>query len=168
VSKFTTITHSAAETFGLAASVGRLLRAGDVIALSGDLGAGKTVFAKGVGDALGVTEPVVSPTFTVVREYECADDDLRMVHVDVYRLDHVQELHDIGWDDLLDGASIALVEWGDRVGGLLPVDRLEVQLELGAARDDDRIVTFAPSGATWASRADALAAAVGGADGREG
>ena len=76
----------------------------------------------------------------------------RIVHVDVYRLDHLQELHDVGWDDLLDGESIALVEWGDRVTGLLPADRLDVHLEFGAATgddDDERTMSFEPSGASW-------------------
>ncbi|MET0276118.1 MAG: tRNA (adenosine(37)-N6)-threonylcarbamoyltransferase complex ATPase subunit type 1 TsaE [Acidimicrobiia bacterium] len=157
------VTRDAEHTFALATRVAELLRAGDVLALSGDLGAGKTVFAKGVGRALGVTTPVVSPTFTVVREYPCTGAARRMVHADVYRLDHVQELHDIGWDDLLDDESIVVVEWGDRVAGALPADRLDIHLELGAASggaDDERTVSFSPSGMSWAARADALAATV--------
>jgi tRNA threonylcarbamoyladenosine biosynthesis protein TsaE len=170
VNALMTVTHTPGETFALAARVGGLLRRGDVVALSGDLGAGKTVFAKGVARALGVTDAVVSPTFTVVREYPCGDDDAsaarptRLVHVDVYRLDHVQELHDVGWDDYLDGDSVALVEWGDRVGALLPLDRLDVRLDLTDGDDDTaldtRVVTLAPSGSSWMARADALAALV--------
>jgi tRNA threonylcarbamoyladenosine biosynthesis protein TsaE len=155
-----TRTRCAEETLALAERVGALLRAGDVLALSGDLGAGKTVFAKGVARALGVHDPVVSPTFTVVREYA---GTFRFVHVDVYRLDRVQELHDIGWDDVLDGESVALVEWGDRVGALLPVDRLEVRIEAGEA-DDDRTITLDPSGDSWRARHDALDVAVGDED----
>ena len=157
----TLVTHTqgSSGTLALAARVGALLRGGDVLAVSGDLGAGKTVFAKGVARALGVHEAVTSPTFTVVREYEGAQS-LRFVHVDVYRLDRVQELHDVGWDDLLDGDSVALVEWGDRVGELLPVDRLEVRIDPGDA-DDDRTITFVSAGSTWAQRTDALAIAVG-------
>ena len=170
-----TVTRAAEETLALAQRVGGLLRAGDVVALSGDLGAGKTLFAKGLGRALGVVETVVSPTFTVVREYECAIADdpagavarpARMVHVDVYRLDHVQELHDVGWDDFLDGESVAVVEWGDRVGALLPLDRLDVHLALrdGQQRDDvsgdARVVTFTANGPSWVPRSDALAALV--------
>ncbi|MET0629178.1 MAG: tRNA (adenosine(37)-N6)-threonylcarbamoyltransferase complex ATPase subunit type 1 TsaE [Acidimicrobiia bacterium] len=157
MSALVAVTRTAEETLALAMRVGALLRGGDVLALSGDLGAGKTVFAKGVGRALGVSEPVVSPTFTVVREYE---GTIRFVHVDVYRLDRIQELHDVGWDDLLDGESVALVEWGERVGALLPIDRLDVRLEVG---DDDerRVVEFVASGSSWVARADALAAALG-------
>jgi tRNA threonylcarbamoyladenosine biosynthesis protein TsaE len=170
---FVTETRAPAETFALAERVGRLLRAGDVVVLSGDLGAGKTLFAKGFGHALGVTDTVVSPTFTVVREYVCGSTDdpsgaatrpSRMVHVDVYRLDHVQELHDVGWDDYLDGESVAVVEWGDRVRALLPLDRLDVHLAMDDHGDDAaadrRVVTLAPFGASWAARSDALAALV--------
>jgi tRNA threonylcarbamoyladenosine biosynthesis protein TsaE len=151
-------THGPDQTLGLAERVGGLLRGGDVLALSGDLGAGKTVFAKGVARALGVEDAVVSPTFTVVREYPGAR--VRFVHVDVYRLDRVQELYDVGWDDALDDESVALVEWGDRVGPLLPADRLEVRIEQGDA-DDDRTITLAPAGESWRLRCDALTAVVG-------
>ena len=89
-----------------------MLRAGDVVVLDGELGTGKTVFTKGLAVALGITEPVVSPTFTVVREY---DAPLPLVHVDVYRLDHLQELHDLGFDDLVGSDAVTVVEWGDRV-----------------------------------------------------
>lgn len=152
------VTRTPGETLALATRVGALLHGGDVLALTGDLGAGKTLFAKGIGRALGITEPVVSPTFTVVREYE---GTIRFVHVDVYRLDRIQELHDVGWDDLLDDDSVALVEWGERVGALLPIDRLDVRLAVGADGDEHRVLEFVASGVSWASRADALAAALG-------
>ena len=79
---------------------------------------------------LGVTEPVVSPTFTIVREY---DGRVPFVHVDVYRLDHVQELHDLGFDELVDGDAVTVVEWGDRVSAVLPADRLDVHLDRAPA-----------------------------------
>jgi tRNA threonylcarbamoyladenosine biosynthesis protein TsaE len=197
VTSLVAVTHNAEETLALATRVGGLLRGGDVVALTGDLGAGTTVFAKGVGRALGVSEPVVSPTFTVVREYACGagnggnsgtepafrsgtepafrsgtepafrsgTEPVRLVHVDVYRLDHVQELHDVGWDDYLDGDSVAVVEWGERVGALLPLDRLDVRLELADAEADDedldtRVITLVASGSSWVARSDALAAIV--------
>ena len=149
-------THSSAETFSLAARVGTILRAGDVVALIGDLGVGKTVFAKGIARALGIQGEVVSPTFTLIREYEAA---LPLVHVDVYRLDHLQELRDVGFDELVGGSSVTVVEWGDRVGALLPIDRLDVVFTQGNA-DDDRVVVFEPAGRSWAIRSDALAALV--------
>jgi tRNA threonylcarbamoyladenosine biosynthesis protein TsaE len=154
--KLSTVTHSAAETDALARRLGALLRVGDVVVLAGELGVGKTVFARGVGRALGITEPVVSPSFTIMREYEAR---LPLVHVDVYRLDHLQELHDLGFDDLVGDEAVTLVEWGDRVGPLLPPDRLDVYLGRGAG-DDDRVVSLEASGTSWAMRADALRAAV--------
>lgn len=157
----TTRTRSSEETRSLAARVGTILRAGDVIALAGDLGMGKTVFAKGIARALDVDEEVVSPTFTLVREY---DGRLPLVHVDVYRLDHLQELHDVGFDELLGGGAVTVVEWGDRVSALLPADRLDVWLAAGDD-DDDRVVTFVPAGRSWALRCDALAALLDGEGG---
>ena len=153
-----TRTESSGETLDLARRVGSLLRGGDVVALVGELGAGKTVFAKGLALALGVDDDVVSPTFTLVREYTGLL--VPMVHVDVYRLDHLQELHDAGFDELVGGAAVVVVEWGDRVAALLPADRLDVQLVFGDGDDDDRLVTFEPSGRSWTARRDALAALV--------
>ncbi len=127
-----------------------------MIALSGDLGVGKTVFAKGIARALGIHEEVVSPTFTLVREYE---GPVPLVHVDVYRLDRLQELHDIGFDELVGGRSVMVVEWGERVSALLPVERLDVLLTPGDD-DDERLVTFEPAGRSWSVRCDALAALV--------
>lgn len=155
-------TRSSAETLSLAERVGTILRPGDVVALSGDLGAGKTVFAKGIARALGILEDVVSPTFTLVREYEGL---VPLVHVDVYRLDHLQELHDLGFDELVGGRSVMVVEWGERVSALLPADRLDILLTAGDD-DDDRLVTFEPAGRSWAVRCDALSALVNGDDDR--
>src|SRR3954470_24477571 len=156
--KLSATTRTADETHALGRRIGALLRAGDVVVLEGELGTGKTVFAKGIAVGLGVREPVVSPTFTVVREY---DAPLPLVHVDVYRLDHLQELHDLGFDDLVGGEAVTVVEWGDRVSAVLPSDRLRVLLEPGDG-DDERVVSVEAAGITWAERRDALVAAVGG------
>jgi tRNA threonylcarbamoyladenosine biosynthesis protein TsaE len=153
---FTVVSGSAAETQALAARMGTLLCPGDVVVLSGELGTGKTVFAKGLARALGVVEPVVSPTFTIVHEYSGV---VPFVHVDVYRIDRLQELHDLGFDDLLGADSVTVVEWGDRVGSLLPADRLEVTIALGDA-PDARVVVIAAVGSGWAARRDALGAVV--------
>jgi tRNA threonylcarbamoyladenosine biosynthesis protein TsaE len=153
-----TTTRSADETHALARRVGAVLRPGDVVVLDGELGTGKTVFAKGIAIALGISEPVVSPTFTVVREY---DAPTPLVHVDVYRLDHLQELHDLGFDDLVGSDAVTVVEWGDRVSALLPADRLDVHLALGAD-DDERSVWLEATGVSWAGRRDPLVAAVSG------
>jgi tRNA threonylcarbamoyladenosine biosynthesis protein TsaE len=151
-----TTTRAAAETHALGQRLGAILRPGDVVVLDGELGTGKTVVAKGIAVALGVTEPVVSPTFTVMREYDAATP---LVHVDVYRLDHFQELHDLGFDDVVGGEAVTVVEWGDRVSAALPSERLRVLLEPGDA-DDERVVSIDAAGITWAERADALAQVV--------
>ena len=147
------LTHSTDETLELAGTVGELLRAGDVVSLVGDLGAGKTVFARGVARALGVTEPVVSPSFTIVREY---DGRMPLVHVDVYRIDTVQELYDLGFEELVRDDAVTLVEWGDMIDGLLPVDRLDVRLAPGDT-DDERVVEIEGHGRSWRARAAELA-----------
>jgi tRNA threonylcarbamoyladenosine biosynthesis protein TsaE len=146
-------THSTEETLELAGTVGELLRAGDVVSLVGDLGAGKTVFARGVARALGVTEPVVSPSFTIVREY---DGRMPLVHVDVYRIDTVQELYDLGFEELVRDDAVTLVEWGDMIDGLLPADRLDVRLARGDT-DDERVVEIEGHGRSWRARAAELA-----------
>jgi tRNA threonylcarbamoyladenosine biosynthesis protein TsaE len=148
-----TLTRSTDETLELAGTVGELLRAGDVVSLVGDLGAGKTVFARGVARALGVTEPVVSPSFTIVREYE---GRMPLVHVDVYRIDTVQELYDLGFEELVRDDGVTLVEWGDMIDGLLPGDRLDVRLTPGAT-DDERVVEIEGQGRSWRARAAELA-----------
>ena len=148
------VTRSTDETLELARAVGELLRPGDVVSLVGELGAGKTVFARGVARALGVTELVVSPTFTIVREYQ---GRVPLVHVDVYRIDAVQELHDLGFEEVVRDDAVTIVEWGDMIDGLLPGDRLDVRLTPGAA-DDERVVEIEGHGRSWSARAAELAA----------
>ena len=120
------ISTSATQTRAIGGALGSQLRAGDVVVLTGDLGTGKTVVAQGIARALGVEEPVVSPTFTLVREYE---GRLPFRHLDVYRLDHVQEAIDLGLAEMLDD-GVVVIEWGEGVAELLPLDRLEVTLAL--------------------------------------
>jgi tRNA threonylcarbamoyladenosine biosynthesis protein TsaE len=147
------VTRSTDETLALAQSVGELLRPGDVVSLAGDLGTGKTVFARGVARSLGVDEPIVSPTFTIVREYE---GRVPVVHVDVYRIETFQELHDLGFEEVVRDDAVTLVEWGDVVDGMLPGDRLDVRLVAGAD-DDERVIEIEGRGRTWRARAAELA-----------
>jgi tRNA threonylcarbamoyladenosine biosynthesis protein TsaE len=147
------VTRSTDETLALARAVGELLRPGDVVSVAGGLGAGKTVFARGVARALGVTEPVVSPSFTIVREYE---GRVPLVHVDVYRIDRFQELHDLGFEELLRDDAVTLVEWGDVIDGMLPGERLDVRLAAGDG-DDERVVEIEGHGRSWRARAAELA-----------
>lgn len=144
------VTRSADETRELAAQLAGIVRRGDLILLAGDLGAGKTTFAQGFGQALGVEEHVVSPTFNLVRVYE---GRLRLVHVDVYRLDHLQEIIDLGLLEMLEDA-VTLVEWGDVAAQALPPDFLELRLELAEEDDDTRRLAARVVGPSWAGRLD--------------
>lgn len=146
------LTKSAEDTRELAAAVAALARPRDVILLSGDLGAGKTTFAQGFGRGLGVTEPIVSPTFTLVRTYP---GRLPLVHCDVYRLDRLEEVADLDLPELLDDGGVALVEWGETITATLPADFLEVRLELGDG-DDDRRLELRVVGPSWMSRVGPL------------
>jgi tRNA threonylcarbamoyladenosine biosynthesis protein TsaE len=140
-------TRSAEETRAVAARLAAHLEAGDVVVLVGDLGAGKTTFAQGVARGLGVDVPVTSPTFTLVQEYS---GRLPVAHVDVYRLDRIQELHDLGFEELLDGPGVTLVEWGDVVRQVLPPNHVVVRIEPGD--DDERLLTLEFEGARWRGR----------------
>jgi tRNA threonylcarbamoyladenosine biosynthesis protein TsaE len=150
-------TRSAEATRDLAAAISSLLGAGDVLVLAGDLGAGKTTFTQGLAASLGVTAPVTSPTFTLVHEYA---GRLPIVHVDVYRLEHLQEVHDLGFDELIGGEAVVVVEWGDILGPLLPPDRLQLTFEYASDDEHTRVVSLTPHGVSWAGRADALASAI--------
>jgi tRNA threonylcarbamoyladenosine biosynthesis protein TsaE len=149
-------TKSVDDTRALAFELAALSRPRDLLLLAGDLGAGKTAFAQGFGRALGIVEPITSPTFTLVRTYD--EGRFPMTHVDVYRLDHLQELLDLGIMELLDAGAVTLIEWGDAVAAALPPDFLELRFELGAD-DDERLVAIRAVGAGWSHRMGAIAAA---------
>jgi tRNA threonylcarbamoyladenosine biosynthesis protein TsaE len=144
-------TRAVEETRELAAAIAEVVRAGDLLLLVGDLGAGKTAFAQGFARGLQVDEVVTSPTFTLAREYE---GRIRLNHLDVYRLDNLQELTDLALSELLDGEAVTLIEWGDAVAAALPAEFLEVRLAMGDADtdDDERVVALRPVGRAWISR----------------
>jgi tRNA threonylcarbamoyladenosine biosynthesis protein TsaE len=152
-----TLTKSVDDTRALAAEVAPLLRAGDLLVLAGDLGTGKTAFVQGLARGLGVEEPVTSPAFVLVRTYP---GRLPLVHVDVYRLDHLQEVVDLGLPELVDEEGVAAIEWGDVVLPTLPADLLEIRLDQGD-NDDDRTISIEAVGPSWAPRMAALGRAVG-------
>lgn len=120
-------THGPDQTRALGAAVAGVARPGDVVALTGELGAGKTCFVQGAAAALGVADRVTSPTFVLVRMYA---GRLPVVHCDVYRLDQLQDVLDLG-DEVMAPDALTFIEWGDAVAALLPEDHLEVELRLG-------------------------------------
>jgi tRNA threonylcarbamoyladenosine biosynthesis protein TsaE len=150
-------TSGADQTQALAAALAGLACPGDLVLLAGDLGTGKTAFAQGFAAGLGVDEPVTSPTFTLVRTYPSGR--LKLHHVDVYRLDRLQEALDLGLAEMVDDVAVTLIEWGDVVAPALPGDFLEVRLGYGPA-DDDRTLTLDSVGRRWSARRRALEAAV--------
>ncbi|HEV3363985.1 MAG TPA: tRNA (adenosine(37)-N6)-threonylcarbamoyltransferase complex ATPase subunit type 1 TsaE [Acidimicrobiia bacterium] len=147
------VTRSVEETRALGEQLGRdVLRPGDVVVLTGELGTGKTALAQGVGRGLEVDATVVSPTFTLVREYE---GRIRLCHVDIYRLERVQEIHELGIEEQLD-ESVTLIEWGEVAASALPADRLDVRLAAGAG-PDERIIELILLGESWRRRSRRLA-----------
>jgi tRNA threonylcarbamoyladenosine biosynthesis protein TsaE len=150
-------TSSAEETRELGEAVASLLRARDAVVLTGELGAGKTTFVQGVARGLGIEEQVSSPTFTLVKEYSGILD---LAHVDVYRLDRMQEVVDLGLEELGGGDDVLLVEWGDTIEELLPDDRLQVELATADAEENVRTIEISASGTGWVERFAELEAAV--------
>ena len=118
------VSNSPDDTLAIARALGAALRPGDVVALTGDLGAGKTLFCKGVGEALGIPpERILSPTFTIVTEHA---GPVPLTHIDVYRLAGAREAEEIGMRELLSGDGVCLVEWAEKIGELLPTDCIRV------------------------------------------
>ena len=151
------VTRAVDDTKAVGAALAVLAQAGDIVLLSGDLGTGKTAFTQGFAAGLGVTEQVVSPTFTLARDY---DGRLRLHHLDVYRLDHLQEAIDLGLAELTDDGGVTVIEWGEVVIPTIPPDYLEVRLSYGEA-DDDRVVELVTVGVRWQARVRSLEAAIG-------
>src|SRR5688500_8410247 len=145
-------TETAERTRELGEALASLLQPRDTLVLTGDLGAGKTTLVQGIGRGLGVEDHVASPTFTLVKEYA---GSLDVAHVDVYRLERVQDVVDLGLDELGGPDRVLLVEWGDAVQELLPEDRLRVELTTGTD-DDARRIVLTPHGRSWALRWERL------------
>jgi tRNA threonylcarbamoyladenosine biosynthesis protein TsaE len=139
------------QTRALGVALAALLEPGDVVLLVGALGAGKTVLAQGIAVGLGVDEPVVSPTFTLAREYE---GRLLLVHADLYRLEQGDEIADLGLDDFDRG--VAVVEWGDRAAALFG-DALVIHLSMTDGVVDERLISITAAGPSWGRRLPALA-----------
>lgn len=143
----TVTTRSVEETRIIGASLAPMLLPGDVISLSGDLGAGKTALVQGIAAASGVEERVTSPSFTIVHEYH---GRYPFIHLDVYRLNSFQEVIDLGFEEFLDPQSVVLIEWGDAIAPLLPRRHLEIELRSPNGADpDERFIVFRPRGQEW-------------------
>ncbi len=146
------------QTRALAGAVSGLVHAGDLVLLAGDLGTGKTAFAQGFAAGLGVDQAVTSPTFTLVRTYP--GGRLVVNHVDVYRLERLQEAVDLGLAEMVDDDAVTLIEWGDVVVPALPADFLEIRLAYGEGAGDERRLTLRTVGRRWAARRRSLEAAL--------
>ena len=120
-------TNSAKETFLLGEKLGRQAAAGQIYTLNGDLGVGKTVFTQGVAAGLGIAEPVNSPTFTIIQEYE--GGRLPFYHFDVYRIGDIEEMEEIGYDDYFFGEGVCLIEWAELIEELLPENIISITIE---------------------------------------
>jgi len=164
-------TTSADQTQALAAALATLCEPGDLLVLAGEMGAGKTAFAQGFARGLGITETVTSPTFTIVREYQ--GERLSLHHLDVYRLDQLREVPELGVGEMLDEDAVMLVEWGDAVLPALgdqylevrisfvetddaPEGALSVEAEQSVVSDDHRRLELEPRGSRWVARSRLL------------
>lgn len=145
-----------AATVAFGKRLGEMAAAGDIIALSGELGSGKTTLTQAIALGLEVPaeQPVTSPTFAILHEYQ---GRLPLYHLDLYRLGHEEELYELGLEEYLYGEGICVIEWPDRLAGLLPPERLEIALSF-ADPDPARRATLIPCGQGWIDRLPALLA----------
>ena len=133
------LSHSPDETEAIGARLAERLGPGAVVAFTGELGAGKTAFTRGLARGLGVTDRVTSPTFTIVNEH--LGGRLPLFHFDMYRLSSSDELFDIGWEDYLARGGVCAVEWSENVSGALEPGTIRVDIRRGAG-ENDRVITI--------------------------
>lgn len=125
--------------------LGNVLKKGDIVCLNGDLGAGKTTLTKSIGIGLGVSEYITSPTFALINEY---DGRLKVYHFDVYRLENIDELDDLGFDEYFFGDGVCIIEWAEKIEGMLPKEIIVLNIEKGE-ESDKRVVSIAGSGSRY-------------------
>ena len=133
------LSHSPEDTEDIGARLAEQLEPGAVVAFTGDLGAGKTAFTRGLARGLGIPDRITSPTFTIVNEYE--GGRLPLFHFDMYRLGSADELFDIGWEDYLRRGGVCAVEWSENIADALEEDAVRVDIRRGE-RDDQRRITI--------------------------
>lgn len=137
--------NSVEETKSLGIELGKLLNAGDVIALTGDLGTGKTHITKGIAEGLGVTDYITSPTFTIVNEYDSGR--LKLNHFDVYRVSDPDEIYAIGFDDYIFSDAVSIIEWANYIEEILPKDFLHIYIQKDLDKGENyRKITLTPYG----------------------
>ena len=132
------LSHSPEDTEDIGARLAEQLEPGAVVAFTGDLGAGKTAFTRGLARGLGIPDRITSPTFTIVNEYE--GGRLPLFHFDMYRLGSADELFDIGWEDYLRRGGVCAVEWSENIAGALEPDAVRVDIRRGSS-DQERVIT---------------------------
>ena len=137
----TIVTHSPEQTRSLGAVLAGLACGGDIYLLSGNLGAGKTCLIQGIAFGLGVKEYACSPSFMIAREYH---GRLTLYHLDLYRLDFIEEIFDLGLDEYFREDAVCAIEWAEKGGSALPGDCLIIEMQ--HLRDDSRSITFIPRG----------------------
>jgi len=151
------ISSSPDKTIEIGRKLGQILTTGSIVCLGGDLGAGKTHFAKGVALGMGVEEHVTSPTFTIINEYE---GEMPLYHVDAYRLEGEDEAYDLGLEEYLYGTGVTLIEWPERVKYLLPDEYLKVSISSTPGNGEIRELEFMASGAGYHKIIEELKASV--------
>ncbi|MDI6891403.1 MAG: tRNA (adenosine(37)-N6)-threonylcarbamoyltransferase complex ATPase subunit type 1 TsaE [Actinomycetota bacterium] len=142
------LTKSSRETQELAGKLTPLLRSGDVLSLTGDLGAGKTCFTHGLARGLGIEKKITSPTFNLIKEYKNA---FSLYHFDVYRLQSLTELMELGYEEYFYGDGVTVIEWGDKIAPLLPPAYLEIEFRR-LLEENLREVHIIPRGGDWDER----------------
>lgn len=139
------VSDSLQETQEFGASLGQLLRGGELICLEGELGSGKTTFIQGIGRGLGVDGPITSPTFTLVNEYR--GENLTFYHVDLYRVESLREIIASGLDGLFFGDGVCAIEWAKKAREIVPLERLWITLRHGGGRR--RLISLEAQGSTY-------------------
>lgn len=126
--------------FGI--NFGKALKPGDIVCLNGDLGAGKTTLTKSIGLGLGVEDYITSPTFALINEYR---GKFPVYHFDTYRLEHIEEIDDLGFDEYIYGKGVSIIEWADRIEKALPQERITIDIEKGKG-EEERILNISGFG----------------------
>jgi tRNA threonylcarbamoyladenosine biosynthesis protein TsaE len=151
------VTRNVEETRIVGASLAPVLLPGDVVSLTGDLGAGKTALVQGLAAALGVEERVTSPTFTIVHQY---DGRFPIIHLDIYRLQSFQEVIDLGFEEFLAPEAIVAIEWGEAISPMLPRRYLEIEMRcvVDNTEDEDHLrrLVFKPHGHDWIGKVQSM------------